>query len=110
MSRSQRTILGFLLATFLMAPWASAAPQAGSAGSGPRAALSRLWSALTSFWSKAGCEIDPNGLCRPATVSPKAGCQADPDGRCLPGSGLSPAPSLDAGCEADPSGRCLGGR
>ncbi len=100
MALSRRTILVFVLALLLAAPWASAAPRADA---GPREALTHLWSLLASLWSEAGCELDPDGRCAPDL--PDAGCEADPDGRCLPEQESGAASDIDVGCEIDPSGR-----
>jgi hypothetical protein len=60
-----------------------------------------LRGALGSLWNKAGCEIDPNGLCV------KNGCQVDPNGRCLDAP-TPPTSTNKNGCQVDPYGRCLG--
>jgi hypothetical protein len=44
--------------------------------------LHRAWSLFTRFWSKAGCNIDPNGSLCAASPAPKEGCHIDPSGRC----------------------------
>ncbi len=61
-----------------------------------------LRGALSSIWSKAGCQVDPFGRCEPA----KNGCQIDPYGRCL----VKAAPPVNTknGCQIDPYGRCIG--
>jgi hypothetical protein len=66
-----------------------------------------LWAALSTLWrapvTKAGCGMDPSGLCKSLPVQSDEGCGMDPSGRCK-----SPA-QLDGGCGMDPSGRskCL---
>jgi hypothetical protein len=56
----------------------------------PYRLLEPLWNLLSSLGSgapvtKAGCGMDPSGLCAPASASPQtqseAGCGADPSGR-----------------------------
>ena len=50
--------------------------------------FSRIWSLLVHAWSKNGCSIDPDGLCKTQqrsadiTMSSDNGCSLDPDGRC----------------------------
>ncbi len=100
MTFPRRTILAFVLAMVLVTPWASAEPRMDI---GSRDAFTRLWSLLTSLWSEAGCQLDPDGKCAPNL--PDAGCEADPNGRCLPEQDPSPTNDLDAGCQADPDGR-----
>jgi hypothetical protein len=76
-----------------------------------------FWNLLSSLWTdapvaKAGCGMDPSGLCAPASASPQTqsdiGCGMDPDGRCASAS-TSPQTQSDIGCGADPDGRskCL---
>jgi hypothetical protein len=62
-----------------------------------------LRGALSLIWSKAGCQIDPNGNCG----TPKNGCQVDPFGRCLNDLTVPPV-QPKAGCQVDPDGRCIG--
>lgn len=107
MSRLIRLLVAaFTLTLLLGAPLAlEASPRAGAAG---RAAASFdwLWRVLAQVWEKAGCSLDPFGLCMPeAPANPKAGCLIDPNGRCLP---PVPAPT-EAGCSIDPFGRCASG-
>lgn len=70
-----------------------------------------LWDLLSSLGSgtpvtKAGCGMDPSGLCTPASTAPQAqseiGCGMDPFGRCT-------SAQSEIGCGADPDGRskCL---
>lgn len=61
-----------------------------------------LRGALSLIWSKAGCQIDPNGTCGTA----KNGCQLDPNGRCLD-KAETPVNTKN-GCQIDPFGRCIG--
>jgi hypothetical protein len=69
------------------------------------------WNLLSGTWAKAGCRIDPWGLCgiHAATQLPTtdAGCTIDPWGRCGVSS-VRQAPDMDAGCRIDPLGLCLG--
>jgi hypothetical protein len=120
MTPSSRKALVVLVAFFLTAAAVSAEPRSGararsarSAVSNPMESFSGLWSVLTGFWTKNGCQVDPNGRCLPAkngcSVDPsgiclptKNGCSADPSGRCLPAA----TTTLDNGCSADPDGRC----
>jgi hypothetical protein len=50
----------------------------------PKDVLLRLWDRLSSLWSKNGCQIDPNGLCKsaPAPATGDNGCGIDPSGQC----------------------------
>ena len=57
---------------------------------------------LSWIWSKAGCQVDPDGRCEPA----KNGCQIDPYGRCL--DKAQPPVNTKNGCQLDPHGRCIG--
>jgi hypothetical protein len=52
---------------------------------------------VTGFWAKAGCSIDPGGLCAPGTNPP--GHPADPPA----------ASNTDEGCSLDPGGRTCAG-
>ncbi len=61
-----------------------------------------LQGALSSIWSKAGCQVDPFGQCGTA----KNGCQIDPNGRCLD-KAETPV-NIKNGCQIDPYGRCIG--
>ena len=89
----RRSLVATTLAAFLLVPRASHAT-----------VLDPLWAFFSSLWSgvteKAGCGMDPDGLCAPA-IQPKsdAGCGADPFGRCI-----KTQPSADAGGGADPFG------
>jgi hypothetical protein len=76
------------------------------------AAFDRFMNSIAAIWAEAGCEYDPNGLCRerqsvqaePGSrlVTANEGCGYDPSGRC--GSGL--AVERETGCGYDPNGRC----
>ena len=72
--------------------------------------LGRLWGTLTGIWAEAGCIIDPNGGCGPASAVPgtDAGCIADPNGGCaaVQAEPPAPAPGTDEGCIIDPNGGC----
>ncbi|HWM90549.1 MAG TPA: hypothetical protein VN493_07255 [Thermoanaerobaculia bacterium] len=83
-SSLRRRISVLLLALVLAAPWSLAAEprfeQRGAAWN----LFDRLWGALTSLWSEAGCTLDPSGKCLGGNVAPMGdnGCTLDPDGRC----------------------------
>jgi hypothetical protein len=118
---SSRKASVVLVALFLATTAVSAEPRpgagtrpAGIVASNPMESFSGFWSVLASFWTKNGCQMDPDGRCLPT----KNGCSVDPDGRCLPiKNGCSVDPSgrclpaatttLDNGCSVDPNGRCL---
>lgn len=54
-----------------------------------------IWEWVTNVWAKAGCSLDPGGLCATNPTSHS----------------LAPVPSgssLDAGCGIDPGGRTCG--
>ena len=115
MPRFSRMVLVLLLTAVLAAAAGLAQPLAGAAPRAPRLEVSastdlfaRLWSSLTRFWSKNGCQVDPSGRCLgQSTVQPAGdnGCQVDPDGgRCLARSTVQT--TADNGCEVDPDGRC----
>lgn len=87
----RRKILLLLLASVLVAPWASAAalkPESSRAkfrAVEPAAEfLNRLWGFLRRVGSKEGCDIDPDGRCapRPSPTRAGVGCDIDPDGSC----------------------------
>lgn len=49
------------------------------------AILSHAWTAIEGVLTKAGCNIDPHGICvsEPAPIhQATAGCNIDPSGRC----------------------------
>src|SRR5947209_9248512 len=97
-SRFYRALFTFVLGVVLTASWASAAETRRP--SAPRRATHSVTTArdlltqLRGFFGslgKAGCLIDPHGLCSPS-----------PD--------TAPAPTqLDHGCGADPHGGCASG-
>ena len=127
MTSSSRKALIALVVFFLATTAVSAEPRSGSrphpgriVAFNPMESFSGFWSVLASFWSKNGCQVDPNGICLPTTTTTKNGCSVDPDGRCLPTknggqadpdgrclSGQCPTMALDNGCSADPDGRCV---
>jgi hypothetical protein len=90
------------LALFLTLVLAASGPLAGKqqrAGDSPRPTVSHsqavhdslwssFWSFVTGLWNKAGCSLDPYGLCRPEPSDPvsdgDAGCSLDPYGHCHP--------------------------
>lgn len=97
-----------LLAGFASVPPAAAEPRSGPALSVLASAFERLWSLVSIFQERNGCEIDPDGAlrCEPApAVSPKNGCQIDPDGvrRCEPAAETT---TTENGCRIDPDGAC----
>jgi hypothetical protein len=107
MSRLIRLLVAaFTLTALLGAPLASeAAPRAKAAGRAT-APFSWIWSFLAQAWEKAGCRIDPDGLCVPeAPKNTKEGCLIDPNGRCVTGPQAVP----DNGCHIDPFGLCASG-
>ncbi len=64
----------------------SSAPERASRTSPASRHLPGLWDWLTSLWAKAGCCIDPGGLCAPAANPPASsntdeGCSLDPGGK-----------------------------
>ncbi|HEY0513206.1 MAG TPA: hypothetical protein VGH73_14960 [Thermoanaerobaculia bacterium] len=91
-STTLRTITLLVLCAVLAFPVRSAAaPRPGGDSSTARLTaqnagdlLGWLRNTLVSFWSKAGCQVDPNGRCvvNGATITTKAGCELDPNGRC----------------------------
>ena len=88
----RRLVVVLVLSALLGSPATSLASSRSAvrhsrAQAAAQAPLSWLWNTLVSVWEKAGCLIDPNGLC--TTTSPQdtadAGCSGDPFGQCLPG-------------------------
>ena len=75
----------------------SAADHARRTPPAPSLHLPGLWSWVTSLWAKAGCSIDPGGLCA--------------SGANLPGPPVAPpaASNADEGCGIDPGGRTCAG-
>lgn len=71
--------------------------------------LTQAWALVSSLWEKAGCVIDPNGLCvvrpSPTLTSQPAGCGIDPSGS--PETLTSQPLDGEAGCGIDPDGRCV---
>ena len=108
MTPSSRKALVVLVAFFLATTAVSAESSSGARARPARAVASNsmmesfsgFWSVLASFWTKNGCQVDPNGRCLPT----KNGCQIDPSGRCLPAA--TTTTTLDNGCSADPNGSC----
>ena len=109
-SSLRRRIAVLLVSAFFLVSSVSAAGPCSTAE--PMGFLTRLWSALISIWSAAGCSADPYGGGCPngtgAPESPDEGCSADPYGRCLSGVEIPP-PSPDEGCSIDPYGGCRSG-
>jgi hypothetical protein len=93
MTRFTRTLALFVLCSVLVAPLATAAaplraghPMQAQLTVGTGEFLGWLHGVLTSFWLKAGCRADPNGICLlppppPASGTNDAGSGLDPDGR-----------------------------
>jgi hypothetical protein len=117
MTRLSRIALALLVALALATTAVSAVPPSAAAPRTSRMAdaapmdfFVRLWSLLTSAWSKNGCQVDPSGRCLPDTGSVMTtgdnGCGIDPDGHCLPGTGSATATG-DNGCHVDPDGLCI---
>jgi hypothetical protein len=92
-----RLLLIVALGLVLMVPSAAIAgparvlPAAQDSFLSPGDVLTQVWSLVSSLWEKAGCKIDPNGLCV-AIPSPtftsqpfdgEAGCKIDPSGYCV---------------------------
>ena len=88
--RRTTAVLLLLLAAVLATPPAFAAGRpAETVSLSPLEALDHLWSFLRAAWSKDSCSINPDGQCKPRTVSPppaqaKDSCSIDPSGRCKP--------------------------
>jgi hypothetical protein len=114
----RRNATALLLISILAAPLASAAAlrneiagPARAVSLSPMELLDHLWIFLRAVWSKEGCNIDPDGHCKPGTTSQptartKDGCNIDPDGRCKPGTTSQPTARTKDGCHLDPDGRC----
>jgi hypothetical protein len=95
----RRAVVALVLGLTLVSPWASASELRSRFAhrSGPSVAqevggvFEQLWGALASFWSKAGCSADPDGLLssHPITSSSAGPCEngmsIDPNGRCVSG-------------------------
>jgi len=112
MARCSRILPAFLIAlalatsTVLADPVSAARPRRSEMVTlAPTDVVARLWTLLSSFWSKNGCEVDPNGHCKSAAGSATAigdnGCGIDPSGHCLPATMTG-----DNGCWIDPNGNC----
>lgn len=89
-STPRRTLVLLVLCVLLVSPGLStAAPRSGSRVAPVTTTsmgdlLGWLRSSLASLWSKAGCQVDPDGRCLNglATTPTDNGCQVDPNGRC----------------------------
>lgn len=111
MPRFSRSFV-ILLLVLLLLPVAVQAAEPQSVHSAPSSWMSwdvpaRLWNLLTGAQTDNGCEVDPNGRCRPSasTMAITAnGCQVDPDGRCRLGTNTTA--TTDNGCLIEPDGRC----
>lgn len=107
--RSTRFLVVLLLIAAVSAPYAWAAPLRQPSGAPSIDIVTRGWKTVVALWAKAGCIIDPHGLCV-ITPSPAldAGCILDPHGACAAAQGESPAqpPTTEAGCTIDPHGVC----
>jgi hypothetical protein len=105
-----KALLVATLAACLSVPSASAAgrrtPSKARISNPAAAAFLWFWNSVTGFLAKAGCGLDPNGLCSdstsPASSPSDAGCGIDPNGLC--GTTPSGPASQDAGCGIDPNG------
>jgi hypothetical protein len=100
--KHQAAVLAAVIAALVAAAPTAALPLGGSQHGQPQGLISSLWGALTSFWSAAGCEIDPSGKCvssHGATLPAR------------PGRGLRQERLVNvrgaAGCEIDPNGRLV---
>ena len=93
----QKVTILLLLTALLAVPCASAAsPRSGkNIRAVPKATaaalLDHMEALLTQVWTKIGCHIDPDGVCRTApapTDEPQGqsdiGCHIDPNGQCHP--------------------------
>ena len=99
---ARRTVLLLFVVALLALPWAASAASPQASPRPARAILPGaldLFSQLWSFLRKAGCHIDPDGLC-----ATKEGCNIDPNGRCATNTGQRP--QTREGCNIDPDGRC----
>jgi hypothetical protein len=92
-------ILALTLGFMSTGSWASAAPprkpdlpRAPRAVAVPLDLFSHLWSFAAQWWSKNGCSIDPNGICK------------SDEGQLPP-----PSSYTDNGCDIDPNGICAAG-
>lgn len=85
--------ISLALTVMLTSSWSASAATSRAKKIAPKsvemsfsATLSSIWTVLEALWTKAGCNIDPNGgSCSPApapTNQIDAGCNIDPDGRC----------------------------
>lgn len=112
---SRESVLGLVVALFLVTPLASAAqrPQevrtAAARLSLPEASemFVRAWRFVLRIWMEEGCRIDPHGVCLPEQDTGSgldAGCRIDPHGACV----LEPSAgsNVDNGCGIDPHGGC----
>ncbi|HEY0510918.1 MAG TPA: hypothetical protein VGH73_03380 [Thermoanaerobaculia bacterium] len=86
-SRSHRALVALTLGVVLTASWASAAPRRTDQPRRAAHAAMTVWDLFSWFrgsLTKAGCTIDPHGLCSPAPAPAQldAGCGIDPHGGC----------------------------
>ena len=111
-----RTLALLILCVFLASSMATAAPRPRSESFPAQTAddlVGWLGSTVRLLWSKAGCQVDPFGLCvkngcqlDPNGACVKNGCQLDPFGRCLDTTTSTPVNTKN-GCQIDPYGRCI---
>jgi hypothetical protein len=94
--RLLRTFALLVVSLVLTAPLCEAASRGRASRISPASAHLGIWTWVTSIWAKAGCGLDPGGLCATNPTSQP----------------LAPVPSgssLDAGCGIDPGGSPCGG-
>jgi len=85
--RRLAVLILFLSLFATTAAWASKPVRSGAGraeAAQPEAGLDKAWHLFEVFWTKTGCNIDPDGLCvtRPVSGQADTGCNIDPNGRC----------------------------
>jgi hypothetical protein len=96
------TLAVLAVSLILAAPLHGAASRGSATGPASRTSPASLhlpgfWDWVTGIWAKAGCCIDPGGLCSPCANPP--GPPVDPPA----------ASNADEGCGLDPGGRTCAG-
>ena len=94
--RLLRTFAVLVVSLALTTPLCEAASRSRASRNSPAFIHLGIWAWVTSLWAKAGCSLDPGGLC---ATNPRS-------------QPLAPVPSgssLDAGCGIDPGGSPCGG-